>query len=68
MSLGLAVLLFVIGAILRFAVTVHTNGVNWDTVGVILMWAGGIMGVFWMLFYSVFFNNPDRPRWYRRWW
>jgi hypothetical protein len=68
MSIGLAILLFVIGAILRYAVTVHTSGVDWNTVGVILMWAGGIMAVIWLILYNSLYNNPDRPRWYRRFW
>jgi hypothetical protein len=40
MTIGLAILLIAVGAILRYAVTVTISGVELDTVGLILMIAG----------------------------
>ena len=51
MGLGTSLLLIAIGAVLRFAVTVTTSGVNLHTVGVILMIIGGvglIVSLLWM--------------------
>lgn len=51
MGLGTSLLLIAVGAVLRFAVTVSTNGINLHTVGVILMVVGGIgflISLFWM--------------------
>jgi hypothetical protein len=42
MGLGVSIFLLAVGAILTFAVDVNLNGVNLDTVGVILMVVGGI--------------------------
>ncbi|MGB3184737.1 MAG: DUF6458 family protein [Ornithinimicrobium sp.] len=42
MGLGLGILLIVAGAILSFAVTATVEGVDLDTIGVILMSAGGL--------------------------
>jgi hypothetical protein len=55
MGLGTSVFLIVVGAILRFAVSVTTKGFNLHTVGLILLLAG-IVGLviwgFWMAAYS----------------
>jgi len=51
MGLGTSLLLIAIGAVLRFAVTVSTSGINVHTVGVILMIVGAvgfIISLFWM--------------------
>ena len=51
MGLGTSLLLIAVGAILRFAVSVTTNGFNLHSVGVILMVVGGIglvISLFWM--------------------
>jgi uncharacterized membrane protein len=51
MGLGTSLLLIAVGAVLRFAVTVSTSGINLHTVGVILMVVGGIgflISLFWM--------------------
>ena len=40
MTLGTSLFLIAVGAILRFAVHVHTKGFNLHTVGVILMIVG----------------------------
>lgn len=42
MTVGASLLLIAIGAILRFAVTSHLNGVNVGTIGVILMIVGAV--------------------------
>jgi hypothetical protein len=54
------IFLFVVGAILTFAVEVDTSGVNINTVGIILM-VGGLLG----LFASVLFLSSFSP-WSRR--
>ena len=40
MGIGTSLVVFAVGAILRFAVTVHTTGFNVHTIGVILMIVG----------------------------
>lgn len=42
MTIGAAVLLIAIGAILRYAVEINTDAVDIPTVGLILMIAGGL--------------------------
>jgi hypothetical protein len=42
MGIGVSVFLLAIGAILAFAIDVSTDGINLETVGVILMIAGAI--------------------------
>jgi len=49
MGIGVSLFLIAIGAILDFAVTVHTSGFNLNTMGVILMIVGGI-GLLFSLF------------------
>jgi membrane-bound ClpP family serine protease len=44
-GIGFSIFLFVIGAILTFAVEVDTSGFNINTVGIILM-VGGLLGLF----------------------
>lgn len=41
MTIGTSLILIAAGAILRYAITVHLNGVDLMTVGVILMVVGG---------------------------
>lgn len=53
MGIGVSVFLLAIGAILAFAVNVQSNGIDLNTVGVILMICGGI-GLFASL---VFFEG-----------
>lgn len=51
MALGTSLFLIAVGAILRFAITASTNGVNIQTIGVILMIVGAIglvISLFWM--------------------
>ena len=51
MGIGTSLVVFAVGAILRFAVTVHTNGFNVHTIGVILMVVGAVglvvSAIFW---------------------
>jgi hypothetical protein len=51
MGIGFSVFVIAVGAILRFAVTVHTNGFNVHTIGVILLVVGivGLLAslIFW---------------------
>ena len=42
MGIGISIFLIAVGAVLAFAVNVSAEGVNLDTVGVILMVVGGI--------------------------
>jgi Domain of unknown function (DUF6458) len=42
MGLGSSLFLIAVGAVLRFAVTVNTHGINLQTVGLILLIVGGI--------------------------
>jgi hypothetical protein len=59
-GIGFSIFLFVIGAILTFAVDVDASGFNLNTVGIILM-VGGLLG----LFASVLFWSSFSP-WGRR--
>ena len=54
MGIGASIFLFVVGAILTFAVDVSTSGFNINTVGIILMVAGLLGLVFSALFWSSF--------------
>ncbi len=54
MGIGVSVFLIAVGAILSFALDVQTEGVNLDTVGVILMIVGAIGLLASMLFWSSF--------------
>lgn len=57
MSIGTSILLIVVGAILRFAVTVTTSGFNLHTIGVILMIAGVVGLVLSLLWIAVWSNR-----------
>ena len=52
MGIGVSVFLIAVGAILAFAVEATTEGINLDTVGVILMVVGAIGLLFSLLFWS----------------
>ena len=56
MGIGVSVFLLAIGAILKFAVNVQTNGFNLDTIGVILMIAGAVG----LLMFVFVFGRRDR--------
>ena len=52
MGIGTGILLFAVGAIMRYAVTVQTEGFNLHTIGIILMIAGVATTVLSMLFWQ----------------
>ncbi len=52
MGMGTSIFLIAIGAILAFAVEVETEGVNLNTIGVILLIVGAIGAVLSMIFWS----------------
>jgi hypothetical protein len=52
MGIGTSIVVFAIGAILRFAVTVQTTGFNVHTIGVILMIVGAVGFVVSLFFWN----------------
>ena len=63
MGIGFSIFLFVIGAILTFAVDLNASGFNLNTVGIILM-VGGLLGLFAsVLFWSGFSPGGIVERW-----
>ena len=55
MAIGTSLLLIAVGAVLRFAVSVSTNGFNVHTIGVILMIVGVVgllLGILWMTIWA----------------
>ncbi len=60
MGIGFSIFLFVVGAILTFAVNVTAEGFNINTVGIILMVAGVVGLLLSLLFWSSF--SPYRRR------
>jgi hypothetical protein len=63
MTIGGALLLIAVGAILRYATNLNVQGVDIDTVGLILMIVG-IVGFVIAVIYEVAVAR-DRSRWYR---
>ena len=61
MTMGTGVVLIAIGAILRYAVNVHSSTININTVGLILMIAG-ILGLILSLLYTAFWADRTRVR------
>jgi hypothetical protein len=59
MGIGVSLFLLAAGAILDFAVSVHTSGFNLNTMGVILMIVGGI-GLLWSLLVWGFWSESRR--------
>jgi sulfite exporter TauE/SafE len=61
MGLGTSIFLIAVGAILDFAVTWHTRGVDLKTVGAILMVIGAIGLVLSLIFWNSWggFGNRD---------
>ena len=57
MTIGIAILLIAVGAILRYAVTITIEGVELDTVGLILM-ITGIIGL--VIALAATFISSDR--------
>jgi hypothetical protein len=52
MGFGGGVLLAAVGAVLAFAVDVNTSGFNINTIGIILMIAGGVLILLSLAFWS----------------
>ena len=55
MPLGTSIFLIAVGAILRYAVTASTSGINLQTVGLILIIVGivgVVLSLFWMITWS----------------
>jgi hypothetical protein len=52
MGIGLSIVLIAVGAVLTFALEREAEGINLDTVGIIMMIVGGIGLVVSMLFWS----------------
>jgi hypothetical protein len=66
MGLGASIVIFAIGAILTWGVTVSTSGIDLDAIGVILMVVGIVGGLISALFWSSWspYNRTvvrDRP-------
>ena len=61
MTIATAIFLIAIGAILRYAITVDTDVIDIQTVGLILMIAGGA-GLALSLLYELIRDNPKRDR------
>ncbi len=65
MGLGSSLLLIAVGAILRFAITVTTHGIDLQTIGVILMIVGAVgfvVSLFWMAVWADRRRNPSVPQ------
>ena len=61
MPLGTSIFLIAVGAILRYAVTASTSGVDLKTVGLILIIVG-IVGIVLSLFYMTLWSPRRRGR------
>lgn len=59
MTIGSAIALIAVGAILKFAVTAHVTGFNVQTAGTVLL-VVGIVGLFLAMAYTFWW--ADRPR------
>ena len=64
MGIGTSIVVFAIGAILRFATTVHTTNFNIHTIGVILMIVGAVGFVVSLFFWGSWggFGGSNRRR------
>ncbi len=63
MPLGTSIFLIAVGAILRYAVTASTSGINLQTVGLILIIVGIVglvLSLFWMITWSPRRRAGDR--------
>jgi hypothetical protein len=61
MPLGTSIFLIAVGAILRYAVTASTSGINLKTVGLILIIVG-IVGLLLSVFYMTLWSPRRRER------
>ena len=64
MGVGASLVLFAVGAVLRFATSVHTTGFNIHGIGVILMIVGGVGFLISLVFWSSWggFGGSSRRR------
>jgi hypothetical protein len=62
MTIATAIFLIAIGAILRYAITVETDVIDIQTVGLILMIAGGAGLALSLLYEVVRDGNKDKPK------
>jgi hypothetical protein len=60
-TIGTSIVLIAVGAILRYAVNIHSSAINIATVGLILIIAG-ILGLVLSLLYTAFWADRTRPR------
>jgi hypothetical protein len=60
-TIGTSILLIAVGAILRYAVNVHSSAFNISTAGLILMIVG-ILGLILSLLYTAFWADRTRER------
>jgi hypothetical protein len=60
MGLGASIVIFAIGAILRWGITASANGVNLGAIGVILMIVGAVGAVISALFLASWSPYPRR--------
>lgn len=58
-GVGVGVFLLAVGAILTFAVSAEAEGFSINTIGVILMAAGGFTILLSLLFWSTWFGTKD---------
>jgi protein-S-isoprenylcysteine O-methyltransferase Ste14 len=58
MGIGTSIILIAAGAILRFAVTLHTAHINWNVVGDVLMVAG-VLGLVFSLIWITTANRRN---------
>jgi hypothetical protein len=60
LGIGTSILLIAVGAILRFAVSVHTTGFSIHTIGVILMVVGVVGLVISLLWMTIWADRTRR--------
>jgi hypothetical protein len=61
MTIAAAIFLIAVGAILRYATNLHVQGVSIDTIGLILMVAGGV-GLVLSFFQEAIWSDRARRR------
>ena len=61
MTIGTSIVLIAVGAILKYAVTLHVSGIDLKTVGTILMLVG-ILGLILSLLYVFAWSDAARRR------
>jgi hypothetical protein len=60
MGIGTSILLIAVGAVMRFAISVHSSGFSIHTAGVILMIVG-IVGLLLSVFWMTVWADRTRP-------